>query len=669
MAGGTTLNILGSGFDMVPTNNLIKVGEFPCIVSRIVTEDAISCETTAAIGANLTNLTISITAPGKPSFTCGSPQCSFTYSSAITPLLRAVYPKAGVINDTIKFYGIHRIANLTDDVRGLMIGKSVCGRAHIREGPVDPNNYTYITCNVAPTMEAGLYNVSELLSVGAASKSPRLLTSGFINNNQLREFTVVPVISNVSAKGGPALGQTINITGLGFSWNTERLSVQVAGSPCKVQAASPTQITCVVQPSLPGSTFGRLTTNTAGTQLQGYIAGSGVQYTRYDINNLPFKSINGLRDAVIANSNRIKVLETGIKSELQTPDIYGTNYGQVFKGYFTAPAAGSYSFRAIVDDQLFFYLSSVSGSAEVNYSSPLMSSNTSSNNAWDMDYNFQNTSLVSQPVALQANEVRYFEVWHINTVGSGNFSVAVEMPNVNNQSGPNVRATNTLFFETIPSELLSNAATMPQVTLKVNNITAQCRTNCTYIVSNITTNPKIASVIFNRTSGLIHINMTNPSNTTFNISTDITVTVDGKVCRNLQGNDSQYLNCTPAKTEDGSLQMRAGNASIVVEIVGLGVIDVMTGFTPLTVNLTVPPVDQNNTVSITGGALIGIKGVGFPDNLWDTMLSNLSVIMCNANASVEGVNNTFLLIRAPACSPNTTNNNSASAASCIANCF
>jgi hypothetical protein len=110
-----------------------------------------------------------------------------------------------------------------------------------------------------------------------------------------------------------------------------------------------------------------------------------------------------LRDAVVANSTRITVLERGVRSELQSPDIYGTNYGQVMRGYFLAPVAGNYTFRAIVDDQLFFYMSGSVGSTDVNYSSPLMSSNTSSNNAWDMDYNFQSTPLVSSPITLSAN--------------------------------------------------------------------------------------------------------------------------------------------------------------------------------------------------------------------------------------------------------------------------
>jgi hypothetical protein len=78
-----------------------------------------------------------ISAPGKPNVTCVTPQCQFSYTADQTPFLRAVYPRAGVINDTVKFYGIHRIANLSDgrtggDVRALLIGNSVCGRADIK---------------------------------------------------------------------------------------------------------------------------------------------------------------------------------------------------------------------------------------------------------------------------------------------------------------------------------------------------------------------------------------------------------------------------------------------------------------------------------------------------------------------------------------------------------
>lgn len=80
------------------------------------------------------------------------------------------------------------------------------------------------------------------------------------------------------------------------------------------------------------------------------------------------------------------------------------------------------------------------------------------------------------------------------------------------------------------------STTSPQLTIRVNNITAQCRTNCTYNISNMTANPLLANLTYNATAGLMQLNITNPANVTFDISRDVTVLIDGGRCENVQGN-------------------------------------------------------------------------------------------------------------------------------------
>ena len=46
----------------------------------------------------------------------------------------------------------------------------------------------------------------------------------------------------------------------------------------------------------------------------------------------------------------ITLVESGKRMEIETPNIYGENYGQVFKGYFYAPVSGNYTFRGAGDD-------------------------------------------------------------------------------------------------------------------------------------------------------------------------------------------------------------------------------------------------------------------------------------------------------------------------------
>jgi hypothetical protein len=72
---------------------------------------------------------------------------------------------------------------------------------------------------------------------------------------------------------------------------------------------------------------------------------------------------------------------------LREGDVYGSNYAQIWKGYFTAPVSGEYTFRGIADDYFAVYISSVYGSTEAP-SDPLIYSNSyqSFNNFYQVDY-------------------------------------------------------------------------------------------------------------------------------------------------------------------------------------------------------------------------------------------------------------------------------------------
>jgi len=289
LQGGTALYIHGLGFDPTSGNNQIYVGEFPCNTSaKGVTIDTITCDTTIPTTTTIANLPVSVLVTGKLPYTCTGSACAFTYSSSSTPYLRRVYPRAAGTTDQIKFYGLHRIIDLgldgrtVTDVRGLYIGNLMCSRFDIMEGPINANSYQFITCAIPPIQEGGLYNVTEWVTPGYADKSPRLLSANLATGTNA-EFTVTPVVSSISSHLGGSAGQTITITGSGFSTDATRIEVSAANIPCTVTAASTSSVTCVVQPNPAGNTFGKLTSNTSGTQTDGFFAGSGLKYTRYNI--------------------------------------------------------------------------------------------------------------------------------------------------------------------------------------------------------------------------------------------------------------------------------------------------------------------------------------------------------------------------------------------------
>jgi hypothetical protein len=67
------------------------------------------------------------------------------------------------------------------------------------------------------------------------------------------------------------------------------------------------------------------------------------------------------------------VKESTIRGDIAEGNFYGQYYGQTWKGYFTAPVAGVYTFRGIADDTFSVYLATVTGSTELP-ATPLINS-------------------------------------------------------------------------------------------------------------------------------------------------------------------------------------------------------------------------------------------------------------------------------------------------------
>lgn len=436
LKGGTALYIHGVGFDPSASNNQIFVGSYPCDTSaKGVTLDTITCDTTVPTGTSLYNLPVTVMVAGKPPVTCTSTSCMFSYTWQGTPYLYGVYPRAGAANEQIKFYGIHRISQLGDgrsnfdNIRGLYIGGSMCSRFDIIESPIDPNSNQFITCAIPPIQAGGYYNVSEWVAPGYADKNARM-QYGSISQGVNYEFMVQPRVKSVSSHLGGDFGQTLTISGDGFSINSTQISVSAANIPCDVVSSTESQITCKVQPNPNGNTFGVLDTNTSGTQLSGFLSGSGLKYKRYDITNLSSKNLPNFRNNI--GSANVTLVEDSWRSDLMSADVYGSNYVQVFKGYFVAPAAGDYIFRGLADDAIELFLSNVKGSAEVDYSAPLISGQYYSNSYSSRNYYVANYSgLTSAPITMAAGEARYLEVYHLNGYGNSNMLISVEVPNSN----------------------------------------------------------------------------------------------------------------------------------------------------------------------------------------------------------------------------------------------
>lgn len=127
----------------------------------------------------------------------------------------------------------------------------------------------------------------------------------------------------------------------------ENNTVSINGNDCKVTAASENTISCTVAPYNAARTA--LLSTTASTQKNGYFSGSGLKYARYGVSSSTsmdqFVAAVRSEDTTILGTPR----EVGVRGQLKEGNAYGSNYGQVFKGYFTAPADGTYVFRGVAD--------------------------------------------------------------------------------------------------------------------------------------------------------------------------------------------------------------------------------------------------------------------------------------------------------------------------------
>ena len=219
-------------------------------------------------------------------------------------------------------------------------------------------------------------------------------------------------------------GQDITIEGSGFSNHEDRIEVTVDGVPCTVTSSSIEEIECHLNEKMSNSSL--LDTN-SGSQTDGYLCGAGFTYERYDISSLNSKTYASFKAALDSGSHSMTLLESGVKPELETTNIYDGSYGQVFKGYFKAVVDGDYIFRGAADDNFGLYISDEYGSKSLN-SNPIIYSDSYSSYD-DNYYIFNQTTALGSGITLEAGKYYYMELYHINSAGDGFVKISVEVPN------------------------------------------------------------------------------------------------------------------------------------------------------------------------------------------------------------------------------------------------
>jgi len=125
-----------------------------------------------------------------------------------TPYLFDIYPSAGVGDNQVHFYGVHKILNLGDglrdmgDIAGLVIGQDFCSRFDFFSEPFGNSwGINNLTCVQSAMQEAGKYNISARFFPLGNSQVINLRRSSPVASDNYH-FTVLPNVKSVSVHSG-----------------------------------------------------------------------------------------------------------------------------------------------------------------------------------------------------------------------------------------------------------------------------------------------------------------------------------------------------------------------------------------------------------------------------------------------------------------------------------
>jgi len=124
----------------------------------------------------------------------------------------------------------------------MKIGGTQCGRFDIVEGPISADSLATISCNQATLQEAGKYYPQEHVTKGLSTLSYFMRRTSFLNEKYY--YAVLPGVSSVSPNSGTYSGNTLTITGRGFSTAKSSIAVEVNGTICDVTSSTLTQVVC-----------------------------------------------------------------------------------------------------------------------------------------------------------------------------------------------------------------------------------------------------------------------------------------------------------------------------------------------------------------------------------------------------------------------------------------
>ena len=186
-----------------------------------------------------------------------------------------------------------------------------------------------------------------------------------------------------------------------------------------------------------------------------------------------------------------------------------------------------------------------------------------------------------------------------------------------------------IIFSPIDYRFLNIPSNAPNVIVKANGVQSICNGTCAYSFVDYS---KITSL--SSSGGVLTLALSDTQVVSFT-SADVTITVQGKNCP-VDSTPISALTCTLPT-------LVAGTVTPLVYIKNLGIAQLASGVSPITVPLVVTAIDDP-TGGINGGYVRTITGSGFP-----TDRSKISVTICSSLAHIITSSSTSVKFYVPQC--------------------
>ncbi|KAM3144741.1 hypothetical protein pb186bvf_003050 [Paramecium bursaria] len=425
LMGGTTIYFQASGLDQTASNNIVNIGKYPCLIpDKGVNGIYMNC-VTSPVNPNdpsPINLVITITVGSQVSVCTLSNKCQYSFITSFTPYLYSVAPRS-VFPRAISSWNAKFTVGSNDvpALEGQFMGGERCDRFSIKDSQssIINSNSDNVECQVSGNIQAGFYDYKIITQNGVQQNDFNTFQRK-VFTDEIYQSKIVPIITSLSTNIVSSQGQILQINGYGFSTDPTSIQISIPGAndPIIVQSATVRQITALI-PKLAAPTS------------QIFLAGTGLKYTRY---NFYGTGLNGNCDAfrtqILKNPGQIAnmIVEDGFTTEPESLDIYGSYYGQYYRGFFKAPQSGKFRFYVASDDcaQVWIQLTPNSTN-QATMTKVAFNGLSPYRNYWQGQIYQTTPQQISSQLDLEKDGLYYIEIYHANSAGVGYLTISFDM--------------------------------------------------------------------------------------------------------------------------------------------------------------------------------------------------------------------------------------------------